>query len=298
MVRFMSTGIAGIIGMLLILAGPTNSLGDGKGEELSEKRHISLEGQSNFRDIGGYKTTDGRTVKWGEVYRTGELPRLTDEDVAVLKKLDLQMVHNFLLEEEIAQRGQDRLPSSTQLVKNPIKTSADDLVLAVLEARKTGDFSVVPPDLNKEVHRVLAREGREEYAAMIRALSDPENRPFAFHCSHGVHRTGTATAILLSALGVPWETVREDYLLSNTYRAEENDKRIEQLTAEAAKNLGVPADEVDTANMVAFYILQGDYIDGTLEVILQEYGSMEGYLQKGLELSGQEIDILRQQLLE
>jgi protein tyrosine/serine phosphatase len=50
--------------------------------------------------------------------------------------------------------------------------------------------------------------------------------------------------------------------------------------------------------MVAFYILQGDYIDGTLEVILQEYGSMEGYLQKGLQLSGQEIEILRQQLLE
>ena len=298
MIRFMFTGIAGIIGMLLILAGPTNSLGDGKGEELSEKRHISLEGQSNFRDIGGYQTIDGRTVKWGEVYRTGELPRLTDEDVAILKNLDLQMVHNFLLEEEIAQRGQDRLPSSTQLVENPIKTSADDLVLAVLEARKTGDFSVVPPDLNKEVHRVLAREGREEYAAMIRALSDPDNRPFAFHCSHGVHRTGTATAILLSALGVPWETVREDYLLSNTYRAEENDKRIEQLTAEAAKTLGVPPGEVDTTNMVAFYILQGDYIDGTLEVILQEYGSMENYLQQGLGLSSEELDVLRQQLLE
>lgn len=296
--RLMFTGIAGIILMLLIIVGPMNSLGDSKEEELPQKRHIPLEGQSNFRDIGGYKTTDGRTVKWGQVYRTGELPRLTDEDIAVLKNLDLQMVHNFLLEEEIAQRGQDRLPSSTQLVENPIKTSADDLVLAVLEARKTGDFSVVPPDLNKEVHRVLAREGREEYAAMMRALSDPENRPFAFHCSHGVHRTGTATAILLSALGVPWETVREDYLLSNTYREEENDKRIEQLTAEAAKTLGVPPGEVDTTNMVAFYILQGDYIDGTLEVILQEYGSMENYLQQGLGLSSEELDVLRQQLLE
>ncbi len=294
----MFTGIAGIIVMLLIIVGPMNSLGDSKEEELPQKRHIPLEGQSNFRDIGGYKTTDGRTVKWGQVYRTGELPRLTDEDIAVLKNLDLQMVHNFLLEEEIAQRGQDRLPSSTQLVENPIKTSADDLVLAVLEARKTGDFSVVPPDLNKEVHRVLAREGREEYAAMMRALSDPENRPFAFHCSHGVHRTGTATAILLSALGVPWETVREDYLLSNTYREEENDKRIEQLTAEAAKTLGVPPSEVDTTNMVAFYILQSDYIDGTLEVILQEYGSMENYLQQGLGLSSEELDVLRQQLLE
>ena len=296
--RLMFTGIAGIIVTLLTIVGPSNSLGDSKEEALSQKRHISLEGQSNFRGIGGYKTSDGRTVKWGEVYRTGELPRLTDEDVEILKTLDLQMVHNFLLEEEIAQRGQDRLPSSTQLVDNPIKTSADDLVLAVLEARKTGDFSVVPPDLNKEVHRILAQEGREEYAAMIRALSDPENRPFAYHCSHGVHRTGTATAILLSALGVPWETVRKDYLLSNTYRAEENDKRIEQLRGEAAKTLGVPIDKVDTTNMEAFYILQGDYIDGTLEVIQQEYGSMEGYFHKGLGLSDEEVDNLRQQLLE
>ena len=296
--RLMFTGIAGIIVTLLTIVGPSNSLGDSNEEALSQKRHISLEGQSNFRDIGGYKTSDGRTVKWGEVYRTGELPRLTDEDVEILKTLDLQMVHNFLLEEEIAQRGQDRLPSSTQLVDNPIKTSADDLVLAVLEARKTGDFSVVPPDLNKEVHRILAQEGREEYAAMIRALSDPENRPFAYHCSHGVHRTGTATAILLSALGVPWETVRKDYLLSNTYRAEENDKRIEQLRGEAAKTLGVPIDKVDTTNMEAFYILQGDYIDGTLEVIQQEYGSMEGYFHKGLGLSDEEVDNLRQQLLE
>lgn len=298
MIRPISICIAGIIGILFIFTETMNSLADEKVDELPEKRHISLEGQSNFRDIGGYKTTDGRTVKWGEVYRTGELPRLSDEDVEILKKLDLQMVHNFLLEEEIAQRGQDRLPSFTQLVENPIKTSADDLVLAVLEARKTGDFSVVPPDLNTEVHRVLAREGREEYAAMLRALSDPDNRPFAFHCSHGVHRTGTATAILLSALGVPWETVREDYLLSNTYRAEENNKRIQELTKEAAKTLGVPMAEVDTTNMKAFYILQGDYIDGTLEVIQQEYGSMDEYLLKGLGLSREEINTLRVELLE
>lgn len=298
MIRDISIGIAGIVGIFFILTGPTNSLGDETADELSKNRHIPLEGQTNFRDIGGYKTTDGRTVRWGEVYRTGELPRLSDEDVKLLENINLQMVHNFLLEEEIAQRGQDRLPSFTQLVNNPIQTSADDLVLALLEARKTGDFSVVPPDLNKEVHRVLAREGREEYAAMIRALSDPDNRPFAFHCSHGVHRTGTATAILLSALGVPWEAIREDYLLSNTYRAEENNKRIKELTKEASKTLGVAVEEVDTTNLKAFYILQGDYIDGTLEVIQEEYGSMEAYLQKGLGITKEEIDRLREQLLE
>jgi protein-tyrosine phosphatase len=281
-----------------MFAGCRNSLEKRTKANAPHPRHIALEGQSNFRDIGGYKTTDGLTVKWGQVYRSGELPRLTDEDVAILQKLDLRMVHNFLLEEEIAQRGEDRLPEGTTLVKNPIKTSADDLVIAVLDARKTGDFSMIPPDLNREVHRILALDGRDEYAAMIRAVIDPANRPFVFHCSHGVHRTGTATAILLSALGVPWETVREDYLLSNTFRAEENEKRIEQLTNEAAKTLGIPPEDVDTTNIVAFYILQGEYIDGTLEAIENEYGSMDNYLKMGLGLSQEELSALREQLLE
>ena len=296
--RFRNYGIVITIGLLVMFAGCRNSMEKRTNANAPHPRHIALEGQSNFRDIGGYKTTDGLTVKWGQVYRSGELPRLTDEDVAILQKLDLRMVHNFLLGEEIAQRGEDRLPEGTTLVKNPIKTSADDLVIAVLDARKTGDFSMIPPDLNREVHRILALDGRDEYAAMIRAVIDPANRPFVFHCSHGVHRTGTATAILLSALGVPWETVREDYLLSNTFRAEENEKRIEQLTNEAAKTLGIPPEDVDTTNIVAFYILQGEYIDGTLEAIEDEYGSMDNYLIKGLGLSQEELSALREQLLE
>ena len=141
-------------------------------------------------------------------------------------------------------------------------------------------------------------EGKEEYAAMIRDVADPAKRPFVYHCSHGVHRTGTATAILLSALGVPWETVREDYLLSNTYRSKEIKRRIEQLTKEAAKTLNIPPEDVDTTNLVAFYVLEGNYIDATLEVIEKEHGSMDNYLTKGLGLSQEELRTLREQLLE
>lgn len=290
--------VMAIVTTLFLLVGCEQYMDRSLKDGLSHDRHVVLEGQSNFRDIGGYKTMDGRTVKRGQIYRTGELPRLTDEDVAILKKLDIRTVHNFLLEEEIKQRGEDRLPEGTVLVKNPIKTRADDLVTVLLEARKTGDFSAVSPDLNREVHRILAMDGKEEYAAMIRDATDPAKRPLVYHCSHGVHRTGTATAILLSALGVPWETVRKDYLLSNTYRSEEIKRRIEQLTQEAAKTLNIPPEEVDTTNLVAFYVLEGNYIDATLEAIEKEYGSMDNYLSKALGLSQVELENLRNQLLE
>lgn len=45
----------------------------GESQEPADNRHIALEGQSNFRDLGGYKTRDGKTIKWGQVYRSGEI---------------------------------------------------------------------------------------------------------------------------------------------------------------------------------------------------------------------------------
>lgn len=60
-----------------------------------------LEGQPNFRDLGGYQTVDGRTMRTGLVFRSGELPRTTDADLETLKKLGVRTVVNFLTEGEI-----------------------------------------------------------------------------------------------------------------------------------------------------------------------------------------------------
>lgn len=180
----------------------------------------------------------------------------------------------------------------------PFGGNLGDLTAVVNEARRTGDFSEVPADINPDIHRRLVVEAREYYASLLREIADPANRPLVFHCSHGIHRTGTAAAILLSALGVPWETVREDYLLSNTYRQEEIEHRLAQLRDLHAENTGVASEEVDTTNMDAFYILQGAYIDAALEQAVEDYGSMEAYIRDGLGITDEEVDRLRSQLLE
>jgi protein-tyrosine phosphatase len=263
------------------------------------ERHVALDGQPNFRDLGGYETADGRTVRWGEVYRSGELPRLSDGDVAKLEELEIHTVVSFLTEKEIEARGPDRLPEGVTEVALPMEAgNLGDLTAVVNEARRTGDFSEVPADINPDIHRRLVVEAREYYAALLREIADPANRPLVFHCSHGIHRTGTATAILLSALGVQWETIREDYLLSNTYRQEEIEHRLAQLRDLHAENTGVPPEEVDTTNMDAFYILQGAYIDAALEQAVVDYGSMESYIRDGLGINDEEVEELRSQLLE
>lgn len=266
---------------------------------MAVERHVALDGQSNFRDIGGYQTTDGRSVKWGKIYRSGELHKLSDSDVAKLDALGVNAVASFLTEREIESRGHDRLPKGVRGISLPMEAgNMGDLAALVSEARNTGDFSKVPAEFNPEIHRLLITEGREYYARLLRELAVPTNRPMVYHCSHGVHRTGTATAILLSALGVPWETVREDYLLSNKYRHEEINRRINELQLLAADTLLVEPEQVDMTNIKAFYILQPEYIDASLNQAVKEYGSMENYIRNGLGISDEEITSLREQLLE
>ena len=83
-------------------------------------RSIPLEGQPNFRDLGGYQTADGRTVKWRQLFRSGELGKLSDADVAKLADLELGTLVNFLLPEEIEKHGADRLPDGVREVADPI----------------------------------------------------------------------------------------------------------------------------------------------------------------------------------
>ena len=263
------------------------------------ERHVALEGDPNFRDLGGYRGADGKRVRWDQVFRSGTLQELTDADVTELGRRGLRSVVCFLTQEELDKFGPDRLPADTTFIHQPIVGErVGEISLQAHEALRTADFASLPPDLNKEIHSLLLDDGVKEYATLLRTAMDPTKRPLVFHCSHGVHRTGTAAALLLSALGVPWEVVRADYLLSNTYRGKQNAKYLEALRAKAAKAQGVEASEVDMTNAEAFLVLQGEYIDGTLERAIETHGSVEAFIRDGLGITDEEIARLRKELLE
>jgi protein-tyrosine phosphatase len=270
----------------------------GLASALADERVVGLQGQPNFRDIGGYETRDGRKVQTGLIYRSGELPRLTDEDLEKLRVLGVKTVVNFLTPEEIEYRGKDRLPEGVREIILPITgeiADVPDAAAQLVEARKTGDFRQFPPAFNTQVHEDLATGlADDQYKALFEILADESNYPLVYHCSHGVHRTGTATALLLHALNVPWETVREDYLLSNETRRAEVEPRIEQLEDLAFSSPMSDADRKENSEAIrAFYILQPDYIDASRDGAVEKYGSLDKYLERRLGLNSQKIDNLR-----
>lgn len=260
------------------------------------ERKIRLEGQDNFRDLGGYQTTDGRQLKWGLIYRAGQLNKLTDADISSLEQLKIRTVVDLRGQSEIETRGKDRLPQGVRGVSLPI---------SVGRAAKTGKAEPAPAGLSAhrkdfmlEATRSIMLDRTDVYSALIRELAVPQNRPLVFHCTAGKDRAGVGAAIVLTLLGVPWETVREDYLLSNVYRKNENERDLNNLRNDMAKKQGIPLGQVNMSSYEAMYYVKPEYIDAAHQDVIRKYGSMEAFIKKGLGISDELVIKLRKELLE
>lgn len=210
----------------------------------------------------------------------------------------MRTVVNFATDVDRAAHGEDRLSDDVESVRVPIDSeTATRLTHEATEALRSGDFAALPPQLNPEIHRLLVHEGAASYRRLVEIAADPHRRALVFHCSHGVHRTGTGAAILLTLLGVPWETVRADFL-SNTYRKAEVDHRLHQLRALAARSQGILPEDVDMTNVEAFMIQDGSYIDATRDEITTKFGSFDRYADEALSLDASVLSELRATLLE
>ena len=259
-------------------------------------RHVPLSGQPNFRDLGGYASSDGRRVKWGLVYRSGELSQLSEDDVRTLAELGIKAVVDLRSPEEVTARGRGRLPEGASLFPMPIASS--DMFKKVIPSLLAGDFSKLPPNLLDKVNRHLVREFSAEFAGLLRTLSDPSNRPLVFHCTQGKDRAGFGAAMVLSALGVPWETVVGDYLLSNHYRKAENEKMLEMVRGLAGTEAGGEGEEIAVQRVEGLLYVKEQSLEAAHAEIVERYGSVEVYLVDGLGCSRAGLGRLRDELLE
>lgn len=251
-----------------------------------------IEGAVNFRDLGGYRTTDGRTVSPGLVYRSGMLGRLTDAGVGELAGLGLRLVLDFRTSAE-ATAWPDRLPEpAPRLLAQPVG-DGDEATATMLGLVASHDVARVEEALGGgrgeqlmiDSARALATDpvARAAWATALRELSDPGSLPALMHCTGGKDRTGIASAVLLLALRVPRETVMEDYLLSNLHTTR---------LADLATGLGLDLELIRPVTEV-----RRAYLGSALEEIDHRHGSLEGYLRDGLGLDQPTLERLRQNLL-
>jgi len=241
-------------------------------------RDLGLASDPNLRDVGGYRTTDGQWVRMGTVYRSQALS-LSTADLATVNTLGITTDYDLRTSSEIAQAA-DVVPAGATY-KN-LDVMADISLTPTLTTPASAEAYMQ----QLEQFFVTDANARAGFGTLLTGIADSKGATL-FHCTAGKDRTGWATAVLLTLLGVPQNTVMQDYLLSNTYYYDS--------AAVQAELKAMPAAEATVyAPMLQ---VQASYLQAGLDQVTASYGSMDNYAVHGLGLSPQTIAKLRAKLL-
>ena len=260
-----------------------------------EYRKLPLKGAHNFRELGGYRTQDNKSIKWGILFRSDELHDLTAEDIKYLERLKLNTLIDFRSMGE-RENEPDPILKETNIRLLPIDVLAesaseekDKTQKEIQEELFSGerDLSNLLVDANKD----FATTFTPTYKIFIDTLIENNGQPLVFHCSAGKDRAGFAAAIVLSILGVPRDIIIQDYLATNAYTKDEIDRTIQQINISSTF-------KVDTDNIRKVLEVEERYIQAAFDAIDKEWGSMELYFKNGLMLSEAEIEKIKALYLE
>lgn len=254
-------------------------------------RRLPFSGAKNFRDLGGYPTEDGRSVRWGALYRADALHKLTDADLRQLSGLCLERVVDFRANYE-KEREPDRLPEElrARLLGIPILDSSNELFQnsrqEFVKILKTVDASSCMRNTNME----LATRFAPEIRRFIDVLLSANGRPVLFHCAAGKDRTGFAAAVFLRLAGVSQKTVMQDYLLTNRYFLAHYSWSLKMIRLLRGKRFA--------ESVRAFMIAEPAYLSAAFAAIEEQHDTFEGYVRNRLGLSQTDVAQLQALYLE
>ena len=257
---------------------------------LASERKLGMQGTPNFRDFGGYAAADGRRVKWGYLFRSGQLSSLSDQDLALLANLEIDLVCDFRRVEEQA-GDPSRLPPQNppRIASLPIIPGSNARFFEEADYTGTGDPRAMF-DFMVEINRDFAEQQTETYGRMFRELLDIEDARILVHCAAGKDRTGFAAAIILLAVGVSQEQVMQDYMLTRRYFHPQ--KEVDRLRQK------YQMEQMDAASVLPMLEVHEDYLSRALEVIERNYPNVEAYLEDALGVGWEDIERLRARYLD
>ncbi len=265
----------------------------------SYDRLLPLAGGSNFRDMGGYKTVDGKTVSKGLLFRSGAMTSLTPDDMNYLQQFDFQTVVDLRSSEEL-DLFPNRWAEQAGIDYVNVDYSIIDLMGAAINA-PVEDESPEQAVLSRmnDTYRGFPELLEPQYTALFDRLLAAET-PLVVNCSAGQDRTGVATALVLTALGVPRHVILTDYHLSTELRRPENEQGNVDLEAAAEHNAFAAmmlsySDDETLRQPNPLYTEEGiSYLHYTFADLESRYGSVLAYLDAELGVDAADIARLRE----
>lgn len=271
-------------------------------ETLVLPQSIGLIGVRNARELGGYKTRDGKTICKGKLLRTGKLAKANPEDLQKLTRIfAIGKVIDFRTSIE---RNREPDPQIEQVENLHLNVFGDEdregLMLGFIYAKSNPLEQMMemeqPLEALHEDHLQVYRgfvtrePALQAYRGFFQAALSQEEGALSWHCQAGKDRAGVGSALMLLALGVDWDTIVQDYMLTNEYY-----KDVIEGFVENVKGLTSREEIWRTARAMAG--VNPAWMRAVESEIQQKYGSDELFLREGLRLSSSDLQELRNRYL-
>ncbi|NRA40966.1 MAG: tyrosine-protein phosphatase [Pseudomonadales bacterium] len=253
-------------------------------------RVVDLQSVSNFRDLGGYPTACGRSVKWGKLFRSATLTHASDQDIdTIVSQLGINHVIDLRKARELDLEPQpERLLAHIHYHWLPINldgTTREDIDRRLAEGSAAEAFEGLLIDVNRNMVLQHQDDVKRWFDIVLHAET-----PILFHCTEGKDRTGFTAAIFLLAMGVEKDVVMQDYLLTNLTHRKSIAERI-------ASSAVLSSFEVDAKDLERLLSVDEDYLNAGLAQIEQSYGSVSAYLEQALDIDAEKLALLKQKYL-
>ncbi|GAA1382037.1 tyrosine-protein phosphatase [Catellatospora chokoriensis] len=239
-------------------------------------RHIAFGRLRNFRDLGGYRGFEGRTLRWGRLYRSDALSKMDDADWARFTELGVKTVIDLRYPWEIERAG--RVREYHGLTYHNLSVEHRPYQQASL-----GPDVATGPFLAGKYAEV-AQDGVVELRQALDVIAAEDNAPVVFHCASGKDRTGLLAALVLTLLDVPDEVVVEDFVLTELATP--------GLVADITARMGV------APTWPGYGRAPAEVMTLFLAWAREEHGSLRGYAEKQLGIDDAYVARLRATLLE
>ncbi|MBI0032950.1 tyrosine-protein phosphatase [Lactobacillus sp. M0396] len=266
-------------------------------------RILPVPGMYNLRDIGGYRTTDGMRIKWGQVYRSDYLHNLQPSGYTFVKNLGLHSIIDFRSSDEVKETPNPVIdPEIHTFNFDPnaqtaaIAGKAQNLDTGKDMKEKAKEALVKGETGNDQMIRqqesfVNSHSSIAAFSNTIKVTAQSKYLPSLQHCRGGKDRTGFAFMVLEGILGVPQDLLVYDYMLTKKARAKKNARYYQ-------KFLEQTGDKKIADYMYSLFDTKEEFITASITKIMREYGSIYNYATVELRLTETEYLKLHQLLLE
>ncbi|MGB4248281.1 MAG: tyrosine-protein phosphatase [Pseudohongiellaceae bacterium] len=286
------------VNRLLVCAVALLSMGSVLADEAllsSYTQLLPLEGGSNFRDMGGYTGADGKSVVKGKLFRSGAPSSLTQKDMEYLEQFDFAAVVDLRSTEEL-----ELYPNRWVQQSGVEYLNVDYSITELASSMSSPAGEQVPMDA---MYRNFPSMLKPQLTLLLDTLVT-EDEPVLVNCSAGQDRTGVASAVILTLLGVDRQTILADYLLSTQYRRPAVERGDVDMVEAAKTNAFAAmmlsygaADEEPVATPL--YTEDGTpFLHFALDEIETKYGSVAAYAEQELGVDAQDVLVLRAKYLE